>query len=125
MLRWPTLKHRLVVALVAAAVAVLGFGPIPAADEPPLDPLLAAYVQTGGSLDDLCRTGDPRDGDPAQGQHCPLCLPAPSFALAVPPVLALPSVRPVAVAAVPEMPHLTSGHAPRAPPARGPPVSLV
>lgn len=123
------MRTRLIAALVAAAVVVLGFGHVPAGDVRPggLDPSLAAYLQAGGSLDDLCLADDPNgSGHHEDGQqHCPLCVLTKAFALAAPPTVPMPSERPATAVALPEMRHLASGHTPRAPPARGPPTSLV
>ena len=89
------------------------------------DPQIAAYLATGGSLADLCISGD--DGqDHVAHADCPACTIAKSMALApacLAPVglVAWSSHR----AAWPETLVLT-GHGPRAPPARGPPsIQLI
>lgn len=45
------------------------------------DPDLAAYLALGGSLTDLCRSGETGDGGVAHGD-CPACILAKSLALA-------------------------------------------
>ncbi len=117
-----TFQTRLTAALLALALAVLGFGHqhAPAASA---DPMLAGYVQMGGSLDDLCIEG----GNAPQGmaQDCPVCTLAQGMALSPEAGQSGLSQR-IARIDPPRAGHLLAGHhTPRAPPARGPPVALV
>ncbi|WFE75775.1 hypothetical protein [Roseinatronobacter sp. S2] len=94
-----TIANRFSVALVALGLMVLGFGHqhAPATAD---DRMLAAYVQMGGALDDLCITG--QDG-PQAGT----------------------SLR-IATLALPRASHLlANAHAPRGPLVRGPTTSFV
>lgn len=107
---------------MALALALLGFGHAhaPAA---PSDPMLAAYLNMGGIVDEICIDGQdsPRD----MAQDCPVCTLAKAMALAPEtgrPGLALR----IAGIGLPRAGHLLANHhTPRAPPARGPPVALV
>ena len=117
----PTLQNRLTAALLALALVVLGFGHqhAPAA---PADPMLAAYLQSGGTLDELCLP----DGQAPHGmaQDCPVCTLAKAMALTPQPeqpatALAVSRAHPVCAG-----PLLALGHSPRAPPARAPPHHL-
>jgi len=118
-----SLVNCLAAALVALALAVLGFGhaPGPGASQ---DPLVSAWLQSGGSLDDLCLT-EPGHSDHGNHDDCPVCALAKSVALPAPGSVPGPGTRLVAVHLAQSAAHLTAGHAPRAPPARGPPASLV
>lgn len=110
-------------ALIALALAALGFGHsrAPASE---LDRMVAAYVQAGGSLADLCLT-DPSAPDHGALEDCPVCSLVKSVALVAP--MGLPAMlgQPGALHQPAEDGHLARGHAPRAPPARGPPQTLV
>ncbi|WP_333834637.1 hypothetical protein [Rubrimonas sp.] len=115
-----SLLRRLCVALIALALATAGVGhghgPAPA-----LPAALAAFLDAGGTVDDLCLEGaDHVD----VGGDCPWCqreeavaLAAALFSLSPPPRAAEP--RPLAEAGT------AIGRGPRAPPARGPPTSLA
>ena len=108
--------------LCALALTLVAFAHHPVETDPRLsDPQIAAYLSLGGSLDDLCISVD--DGqDHAAHAECPACTIAKSIALA--PACVAPTGQ-VAWsshrAAWPETLVLT-GHGPRAPPARGPPL---
>lgn len=118
----PSIQTRLTAALLALALAVLGFGHqhAPAA---PADPMLVAYLQMGGSLDDLCIEGG--DVPQAMAQDCPVCTLAQAMALSPEAGQSGLSLR-IARIEPPRAGHLlASHHTPRAPPARGPPVALV
>lgn len=122
MLARPTLQSRLTAALLALALAVLGFGHQhgPAA---PTDPTLAAYLQMGGSLDDLCIEGG--DAPHGMAQDCPVCTLASGMALSPEVGQSGLSLR-MARIDLPRAGHLLAGHhTPRAPPARGPPLALA
>lgn len=117
-----TIQTRLTAALLALALALLGFGHqhAPAA---PADPMLAAYLQMGGSLDDLCIEGG--DVPQAMTQDCPICTLAQGMALSPEAGQSGLSLR-IARIEPPRAGHLLVGHhTPRAPPARGSPVALV
>jgi hypothetical protein len=112
--------------LCVLALVLVAFAHLPAGTDPRLsDPQVAAYPALGGSLANLCTSGE--DGkDHAAHADCPACTIAKSMVLAP----ACPA--PVALVAWSghrttwsETPVLT-GHGPRAPPARGPPsISLI
>ncbi|MCT4332749.1 hypothetical protein MU516_07690 [Paracoccus sp. YLB-12] len=118
--------NRAVSVLCALALVLVAFGHRPVETDPRLsDPQIAAYLALGGSLADLCLSGD--DGqDHAAHADCPACTIAKSMAL----VLACFAPSDLVVwsghhAAWPETLVLT-GHGPRAPPARGPPsIQLI
>lgn len=118
----PTFLTRLTAALLALALAVLGFGH-QHAPAMPSDPMLAAYLQMGGSLDDLCM--DLEDAPQGMAQDCPVCTLAQGMAL-VPELVQ--SGLPLRIARIdpPRAGHLLANHhTPRAPPARGPPATLA
>jgi hypothetical protein len=103
------------------ALVLVAFGHRPVETDPRLsDPQIAAYLALGGSLSDLCISGEERQ-DHAAHADCPACTIAKSM------VLAAACLAPMGLvawsnhrAAWPETLVLT-GHGPRAPPARGPP----
>jgi hypothetical protein len=115
--------NRLAAALVALALAVLGFGHAHAPGSS-RDPLVSAWLQSGGSVEDLCRT---ESGRSHHGKHddCPACALAKCVALSAPGSIPGPEMRLVAHHPARSAAHLTDGHAPRAPPGRGPPADLV
>jgi hypothetical protein len=107
--------------LCALALVLLAFAHRPVEAAPRLsDPQIAAYLALGGSLADLCISGE-EGQDHAAHADCPACTVAKSMALApaclVPMGLVVWSSH---RAVSPETPALT-GHGARAPPARGPP----
>jgi hypothetical protein len=115
------LWNRLIAALLALAVVVLGFGH-QHAPAVPADPMLAAYLQTGGTLEDLCLDDDPSH---AAAQDCPVCTLAKAMGLS-------PDIGAIAVTTLgTKMAQPRAGdlfahlHAPRAPPARAPPAVLA
>jgi hypothetical protein len=116
-----TIWNRTVRVLCALALALVAFGHHHVETGPRLsDPQITAYVALGGSLADLCLSGDDEQ-DHAAHADCPACTIAKSMALA--PACLAPSdlvVRSSHRAAWPETLVLT-GHGPRAPPVRGPP----
>lgn len=118
----PTFQTRLTAALLALALAVLGFGHrlAPAA---PMDPMLAAYMQMGGSLDNLCIEGD--DAPHGMAQDCPVCTLVHGMALLPEADQSGVSQRITRIEPSRAGHLLASHHTPRAPPARGPPVTLV
>jgi hypothetical protein len=111
---------RAVAVLCALALSLAAFAHRTVSPEPRgTDPQIAAYLALGGSLDELCLADAPGE-DGAAHPDCPAC--ALSKALALGPSPAGPA-GPLATcthATWPDTPHL-SGHAPCAPPARGPP----
>lgn len=116
-----TFSNRLTVALLALALMVLGFGH-QHAPALPADPMLAAYIQMGGALDDLCVT---QDGPQGVAEDCPVCTLAQSMALGAD-APASGAALLFATLDLPAAGHLlASNNSPRAPPARGPPVFLV
>ena len=118
----PIFRNRLIAALLALALVFLGFGH-QHAPSAPSDPMLAAYLQAGGSLDDLCL--DLKDAPGDRVQDCPVCTLAQAMALLPAAGQSGLSLR-IARIEPPRAGHLLAGHhTPRAPPARGPPVALV
>ena len=116
-----TFSNRLTAAFLALALMVLGFGH-QHAPALPADPMLAAYIQMGGELDDLCVS---QDGPQGMAEDCPVCTLAQIMALGAGAAGAGVALR-VAVLDVPVAGHLLAhAHSPRAPPARGPPLFLV
>lgn len=114
-------SNRLTAALFALALMVLGFGH-QHAPALPADLTMAAYIQMGGTLDDLCIT---QDGPQAMADDCPVCTLAQIMALGTD-APASGAVFRIAVLEPPVAGHsLTRAHGPRAPPARGPPLFLV
>ncbi len=116
-----TFSNRLIAALLALGLMVLGFGHQHAPGMP-ADPMLAAYLQMGGALEELCVT---QDGPQRMAQDCPVCTLAQIMSLgADAPAMGI-ALRIVAL----ELPVtgylLAQAHDPRAPPARGPPLLLV
>lgn len=122
---YKTATNRLLAALVALALAVLGQGHAMLPGPTP-DPMIADYIKAGGSIDDLCLS-EPAGDDPSQAhpQDCPVCQ--------LVKALALPTWIDTAV---PEAAGAREGHAicrqhPASrqvrplPPARGPPSILV
>lgn len=121
-----TFWNQAVSVLCALALMLVAFAHRHLATDPRLsDPQIAAYLALGGSLADLCISGDDTQ-DHAAHADCPACTIAKSMALApacLAPMglVAWSSHR----AAWPETLVLT-GHGPRAPPARGPPsIQLI
>lgn len=117
------LSTRLAAALVALALAVLGLGHTQA-PAPPQHPLVAAWLQSGGSLEDLCLTDSGRS-DHGQHPDCPVCALGKSMALADSDLPPRADSRRAALHLPPGTAHLADAQAPRAPPARGPPVALA
>lgn len=117
-----TIMTRLTAALLALALVVLGFGH-QHAPAPPSDPMLAAYMQIGGTLGDLCIESGDGQGDMAQ--DCPVCTLAKGMAIA-PAIHQAGLALRIARLDVPRAKDvLTTRHTIRAPPARGPPPALV
>lgn len=108
--------------LCALALALVAFAHRPIEADPRVpDPQIAEYIALGGSLADLCRTGE--DGENGAGQtDCPACTLAKSMAVAE--IASGPSGTVTRSAEPTLWPRVTllAGHAPRAPPARGPPL---
>lgn len=112
--------------LCALALILVGLAHRPVGTDPRLsDPQIASYLALGGSLADLCLSGD-EGHDSAAHADCPACTIAKGMALAP----ACAAATGLAVwsshrAAWPETLVLT-GHGARAPPARGPPsIQLI
>lgn len=121
-----TFWNQAVSVLCALALMLVAFGHRPVETDPRLsDPQIAAYLAIGGSLADLCISGDDSQDHVAHAD-CPACTIAKSMALA--PACLAPSELVVWSghrAAWPETLILT-GHGPRAPSARGPPsIQLI
>lgn len=119
MRRYPPPTHRLAAALVALALALLGFGHAraPAA---PADPALAAWVQAGFAAEDLCRADPGAPHEDAPGT-CPVCTLAKGAALLPAPALPRPADhRPARSRPAPGA-VVAGCVGPRLPPARGPP----
>jgi hypothetical protein len=116
-----TIWKRAVSVLCALALVLVAFGHRPVEADPRLsDPQIAAYLALGGSLGDLCISGD--DGqDHASHTDCPACTIAKSMALAR--VCSAPTGLVVWSSHRAVWPEtlVLAGHGPRAPPARGPP----
>jgi len=113
-----TFSNRVTAALFALGLMVLGFGHqhTPAL---PADPMLAAYVQMGGALNDLCVT---KDGPQGMAEDCPVCTLAQIMALSADAPGTGLALR-IAMLELPAAGHLLArAHGPRAPPARGPPL---
>ncbi|OYU40842.1 MAG: hypothetical protein CFE33_01795 [Pseudorhodobacter sp. PARRP1] len=108
--------------LFAAALSVLGYGhQMPLHD--PVD--LSAYAMPDGTLPELCHdAGSAEHGQKGQ-PPCPLCRII--AALELPPVVTLPPLHLDPVAVVWRDAALTDAksHQSRAPPARGPPATLI
>lgn len=118
--------NRTVSVLCALALILVAFAHRPVETDPRLsDPQIGGYLSLGGSLADLCLSGDDTQ-DHAAHADCPACTIAKTMALA--PAYLIPVVLvawPSHGAAWPETLVLT-GHNPRAPPARGPPsIQLI
>jgi hypothetical protein len=112
--------------LCALALMLVAFAHRPLETDSRLsDPQIAAYLALGGSLADLCISGDDTQ-DHAAHADCPACTIAKTMALA--PACSTPMglvAWTTHGAALPEALVLT-GHGPRAPPARGPPsIQLI
>jgi hypothetical protein len=116
-----TFSNRLTAALLALALMVLGFGH-QHAPALPVDPMLAAYIQMGGELEDLCVT---QDGPQGMAEDCPVCTLAQIMALSAGAPASSFALR-IVTLDMPASGHLLArAHSPRAPPARGPPLFLV
>lgn len=84
--------------------------------------MLAAYIQMGGELEDLCVS---QDGPQGMAEECPVCTLAQIMALGADAPGAGVALC-IAMLDVPAAGHLlVRAHSPRAPPARGPPLFLV
>ena len=121
-----TFWTRAVSVLCALALMLVAFAHRPLETDPRLsDPQIAAYLALGGSLADLCISGDDTQ-DHAAHADCPACTIAKTMALA--PACSTPMglvAWSTHRAAWSETLVLT-GHGPRAPPARGPPsIQLI
>ena len=116
-----TLSNRLIAALLALGLLVLGFGHqhTPAM---PADPMLAAYLQMGGALDELCVT---QDGPQRMAEDCPVCTLAKIMSLGADAPATGIALRIVMLERPSTGNVLVDAHTPRAPPARGPPLFLV
>ena len=113
--------NRAVPVLCALALMLVAFGHRPVETDLRLSaPQIAAYLALGGSLADLCLSGE-EGPDHVTHPDCPACTLAKSMALA-PTGLAAAQlvVGSSGRAGWPET-LVWAGHVPRAPPARGPP----
>jgi hypothetical protein len=111
--------------LCALAIGLVAHAHHPGQADPRLsDPQIAAYLAAGGSVADLCLSGDDGQGQASHGD-CPACTIAKTMALA--PACLAPAGLVVASDHLSVWPEtvLWSGHGPRAPPARGPPSVLT
>lgn len=121
-----TVMNRLTAALLALALAILGFGHQQSGATPaiaPADPLLAAYLQTGGALDELCI--QEQDGPQRMAQDCPVCTLAQAMALGCGAAGVGLAQRLAPFDPAPEGHLPARAHSLRAPPARGPPAPLA
>ena len=121
-----TIGNQALSALCALALMLVAFAHRPLEIGPRLsDPQIAAYLALGGSLADLCISGDDTQ-DHAAHADCPACTIAKTMALV--PACSAPMglvAWSTHRAAWPETLVLT-GHGPRAPPARRPPsIQLI
>ncbi len=112
----------LMLLLLAVALGVLGFGHRVALHDP-VD--LSAYAMPDGTLPELCHDGGAADHGQKDQAPCPACRII--AAVELPPMITLPPVQlePVAVVWPEAALAGASEHQPRAPPARGPPISLT
>ena len=108
--------------LCALALSLVAFAHRPAtADTRLFDPEITAYLTFGGSLAELCLSGEAGE-DGAGHAECPACTLAKSMALAPAPIGPCRIMLPAPERAIwPETPRL-AGCALRAPSARGPPT---
>jgi hypothetical protein len=109
-------------ALCALALVLVAFAHRPVEAAPRLaDPQSAAYLALGGSLADLCTSGEDGQNHAAHAD-CPACTLVKSMALA--PACSGPTGPAVWSGERLAWPETLAptGHTPRAPPARGPPV---
>lgn len=118
--RTASLLTRLTVALTVLALVGLGGAHRHGA---PGDPAVAAFLQAGGSLAELCLTGD-GDGPGPHGD-CPACTLAKTLADTAAAPMPRPAGRLAGTVHTPPRAGLTPAHPPRAPPARGPPTALA
>lgn len=114
--------QNLTVLLLAAAFSLLGYGHQIRLHDP-VD--LSAYAMPDGTLPELCHDAGLGDHGQKDQAPCPLCRII--AAMELPPVVTLPPVQLVPVVVVWQDAALTDaeGHQPRAPPARGPPATLI
>ncbi|MDZ4310304.1 MAG: hypothetical protein U1A24_07085 [Cypionkella sp.] len=112
----------LMVLLLAVALSVLGFGHRIALHVP-VD--LSAYAMPDGTLPELCHDGGGPEHGAKDQPPCPACRII--AAVELPAVITLPPVQLVPVTVVwPDVALAdASSHLPRAPPARGPPVTQI
>lgn len=118
---------RVQIALLALAIALLGFGHHHH-EAPERDPDLVAYLELGGSLDDLCLTEMAENGEAPTGwpaHDCPACMLAGAITIPGVGTTALVVSYDVIAAHRPAVPARVAQFDPRAPPARGPPLSFV
>lgn len=108
--------------LCALALSLVAFAHRPAtADTRLSDPEITAYLALGGSLTELCLSGEAGE-DGAGHTECPACTLAKSMALAPTPIGPCRVALPAPERAIwPETPRL-AGYALHAPSARGPPI---
>lgn len=114
--------QNVMVLLLAVALGVLGFGHRIALHDP-VD--LSAYAMPDGTLPELCHDGGTQDHGQKDQAPCPACRII--AAMELPPVITLPPVQlePVTVIWPEAALADASEHQPRAPPARGPPITLI
>lgn len=115
-----------VAALCGLALLLAGLVHRPAVlDQHPdegLAPALATVLALGGSLDDLCLTGDADDGEHAGHESCLACTLANAATLPCPDLVLVARIAWSTAWPSADTVSLVARHAPRAPPARGPPT---
>ena len=87
-----------------------------------LAPVLATVLALGGSLHDLCLTGDADDGEHAGHESCLACTLAKAAALPCPDLVLVARIAWPAAWPSTDTVSLVARYTPCAPPARGPPA---
>jgi hypothetical protein len=115
------IARRLLAVVLAMAFVLLGFGH-QQGQTASFDPQLAAYLQAGGVMDDLCSDTDSPD---PMAAPCPVCTLAQTMALPAEPVGLPQAVQPVRFLPFAFSDQRLVSHDHVAPPARGPPAQLT
>lgn len=111
----------IVAAFAALSVLLLGYAHAPRVQ--PVDPELAAYVQAGGSLADLCLGGG--DGPVQSKKGCPDCQLCKTVVLDSPLRIGMNLVLGKSTHRPARQDALRGSNETRGPPVRGPPAFLV